>query len=844
MADNHSGGDTGRPRHAQPWWMDEPDSMEDTHSFRRDELHGDPTELQRARHAAPRRGLSDSAIHASEEAERTRPPAEPGPGPAPDHPEADADPPTPTSSGRHFSGLFSTPRPTDSGTRDQLSSSASDAARIRRAASQDFEDRSASAANPSGTRRSADSPDDAYSIYRRPAPASHSVSRTQAGRHSADTPDRVTDSPRSGPRSAASEKAPEADGRRSSRRRRPGTAAAASVAGTTAAASIAGSEAGATATGSKAAASTARARTTSAATPVDGSAAESTGTVMRGAAAGGGSRRSGREKARRSERSNAFHEGRYAALDADTEQGAEEQKLRSEPGRPRRGAFRRASMWTVLAAIIPGLGLMHSRVHRHRRLGLILVGLVLVAVTAFTIEAVTSPATIASIAVRPRLLRLISWTMPVGAAILVGLLVFTHIDIRPRRITRAQRWISSLLVGTLSLLIAAPLTVGARYANDEAAALSSIFKDRRSGTRPSIDTNRSVEEIWRDKPRVNVLLVGGDDSGSRNYRKQGEMNTDTMMVASINTQTGDTSIIQIPRNTANIPFPKKSKLHQIYPDGFSNGHGDDSNFFANALWTTVENEHKDAMGATDYPGADALKLGVGEALGLEIDYFMMLDIDGLQKFIEAIGGVTVNVNERLPIAGNTEGKAPTGYIEVGANQHLSGYNAMWYARSRSESTDYDRMGRQSCLIKAVLDQVSPQIVLTKFEAIASASGEMVVSDIPEGMLPAFVALALKIRNGNINRLLFTQGRNGFEPYDPDYGLIRKQVKETIASSGNKANKNKPVTSASPKATAKKTATAAPTTSAPTPSASASASSSAVSQSVTDVCAYHPVTQQR
>ncbi|MEE8867740.1 MAG: LCP family protein [Acidipropionibacterium acidipropionici] len=451
---------------------------------------------------------------------------------------------------------------------------------------------------------------------------------------------------------------------------------------------------------------------------------------------------------------------------------------------------------------------------------------------------------------RPRLLRLISLALPIGALVLVGLLVFTHIDIRPRKITRTQRWVSSLLVGTLSLLIAAPLTVGSRYANDEAAALSKIFKDRRSGTRPSIDTNKNVNEIWRDKKRVNVLLVGADDSGQRNYRKQGEMNTDTMMVASINTQTGDTSLIQIPRNTANIPFPKDSKLHQIYPDGFSNGHGDDANFFANALWTTVENEHKDAMGATDYPGADALKLGIGEALGLKLDYFMMLDIDGLQKFIEAIGGVTVNVNERLPIAGNTEGKAPTGYIEVGPNRHLSGYNAMWYARSRSASTDYDRMGRQSCLIKAVLDQVDPKTVVTRFEAIASASGDMVVSDIPEKMLPAFVELALRVRGGNINRLLFTQGRNGFQPYDPDYDLIRKQVKQTISAAGNKANKNKPVTKASPKIsttpsttpTPKKTASSSPD-SGPA-SASPSASSSAVSQSVTDVCAYHPVTQQR
>lgn len=815
MADYHSGGDTGRPRHAEPWWMDEPDSMEDTHSFRRDELHGDPRELRRARHAAPRRGLSDSAIYPPEEPEPTRDVNDPGLGTTPTRPEG-------TTSERGFSGLFSRTRSSDSGTRNHLASSASDAARIRRASSEEPDDNplisSAATGEPApgatpGARHSADSPqDDPYSLYRRPSAASHSVSRAGTARHSADSPE--TDPP------DAHEKDDEHRGRR---RRAIGAGAAAAASASAAAASSA--------------------------TPVDGPAHE-VAAVMRSAApdspgggSGSGGSGSGRSPrpgaARRGEQSGSFREGRYA-LDVDTGDGAKEQELRSESGRAESTAFRKASLWTVLGALVPGLGLMHSRVHRRRRFGLVLIGLMLIGVTILAIEAVTNPAAIASIAVRPRLLTLISWMLPVGALALVGLLVFTHIDIRPRKITRTQRWVSSLLVGTLSLLVAAPLTVGSRYASDEAAALSKIFKDRRSGTRPSIDTNKSVEDIWKEKTRVNVLLVGADDSGQRNYRKQGEMNTDTMMVASINTQTGDTSIIQIPRNTANIPFPKDSKLHQIYPDGFSNGHGDDANYFANALWTTVQNDHKDAMGETDYPGADALKLGIGEAIGLKIDYFMMLDIDGLQKFITAIGGVTVNVNERLPIAGNTEGKQPTGYIEVGPNQHLNGYNAMWYARSRSASTDYDRMGRQSCLIKAVLDQVSPQIVLTKFEAIASASGDMMVSDIPEKMLPAFVELVLRVRGGNINRLLFTQGRNGFQPYDPDYTLIRKQVKQTITAAGNKANKNKPVTSASPKA--KKTASATPTPSATT--ATPAPSSSAVSQSVTDVCAFHPVTQQR
>lgn len=505
--------------------------------------------------------------------------------------------------------------------------------------------------------------------------------------------------------------------------------------------------------------------------------------------------------------------------------------------------FRRCLGWTVLGSIVPGLALSRSRVPRRRGAGLTIIGIILLVLTLAAIVAINVPTEVASIVVRPRILNLLTWVLPVIAVLLVALLTFSHLDLRPRGITRGQRWVSTILVVALSLMISTPLAVGARYAHDESRMVERIFTDKRSGTRPSIDTNQSVDDIWKSKPRVNVLLVGADDTKARNYRAQASMNTDTIMVASIDTQTGDTSIFQIPRNTAKMPFPQNSPLHDVYPKGFADkaGDGTDDEFMANEMWSTVEANHANLMGATDYPGADALKLSTGEALGLPIDYFVMLDIDGLQRLVDALGGVTVNINERLPIAGNTEGKKPTGYLEVGPNQHLDGYHAMWYARSRSASTDYDRMGRQSCLMKAVLDQAKPQTVLTRFESIADASGQMVVSDIPQGMLPAFVDLAINMRDANINRLVFTNGKNGFVSANPNYALMRKQVKAAIEGVKKAGNKNRPVTGASA-ASSSATPSASPT---PTPSAKHSAKASStpspsdVSQSVTDACAYHP-----
>ena len=501
--------------------------------------------------------------------------------------------------------------------------------------------------------------------------------------------------------------------------------------------------------------------------------------------------------------------------------------------------------WTVLGAIVPGLTLSRSRTPRRRVAGLTVTGFLLIALTIAVFFILTNPTVAATVVVRPKLLTALTWGLPILAIVLVALLTFSHLDLRPRGIAQGQRWLSTVLVTALCTTIATPLAVAGRYAYDGAHMLGRIFTDQRSGTRPSIDYNQDVKAIWASKPRVNVLLVGADDTKARNYSADNSMNTDTIMVASINTSNGDTSIFQIPRNTAKMPFPADSPLHQDFPDGFVGKDGDGSNpdYMANEIWSTVSAHHVDRMGETDYPGADALKLATGEALGLKIDYFVMLDIDGLQKLIDALGGVTVNVNERLPIAGNTEGKKPDGYLKVGPDQHLDGYHAMWYARSRSESTDYDRMGRQSCLMKAVLDQASPQTVLTRFESIADASGQMVVSDIPQGMLPAFVDLAINMRDANINRVVFTNGKHGFVSANPDYDLVRKQVDAAIHGVSESRNKNKPVTGASA-AKPSKTATPTPARSEPKKSSHSATPSSAstnrdVSQSVTDACAYNP-----
>ena len=282
---------------------------------------------------------------------------------------------------------------------------------------------------------------------------------------------------------------------------------------------------------------------------------------------------------------------------------------------------------------------------------------------------------------------------------------------------------------------------------------------------------------------------------------------------------------------------------QFY-DGVS---GENPEYMANAIWKNVPLRHPDLFTDTDQPGADALKLAVGEALGLQIDFYVMLRINGLVSLIDAMGGIVLNVNERIPLAGSKDRPDLTkGYIEIGADQRLSGYQAMWYARARytSANGDNSRMGRQTCVVKAIIEQADPATMLTKYEAIAKASQDIVTTDLPQELLPAMVTLAMRVRDGNTRRYLFATNKDGFKPWDPDFDAMRAKVEASLQETSDQ-----PSTPATSKPAATSSATGSPTIGTSTSSASKppvtssgvtpSSSASATSENLDDVCAFNP-----
>ncbi len=430
---------------------------------------------------------------------------------------------------------------------------------------------------------------------------------------------------------------------------------------------------------------------------------------------------------------------------------------------------------TALSTILPGAGLLGANDRKIRIFGTTVVTLVLLTSLGLAISIMVSPERVVALAVKPTVLTLITVVVAAFAVFWVILITLTHLATRPTGLPRFRRAIGALAVMALSFAVAAPMAVAARYSYDQRLLVEKVFADETQVTSDSRPTLGEQHDPWAEIPRLNIMLLGGDSAANRDPIYG--VRTDTIMVASIDTRTGDTVIIQIPRNVQYTPFPPGSELAEQFPNGFT-GEGDSAAWFINALWLKMD-DYPSLFEDQTYRGAEALKQGVQGITGLKIDYFVLLNIDGIQQLIDAMGGVTVNINSRLPIGGDTQGRRPSGYLEPGPNQHLNGYDAMWYARSRRSSDDYHRMARQSCLVKAMIDQANPQTMLTSYEAIAAASADMVLTDIPQQALDPLVGLSLKVKDAKVTRLVFSPGNNGYDYANPDFYEMRQAVRNAV-----------------------------------------------------------------
>ncbi|KRE39361.1 hypothetical protein ASG73_03275 [Janibacter sp. Soil728] len=428
---------------------------------------------------------------------------------------------------------------------------------------------------------------------------------------------------------------------------------------------------------------------------------------------------------------------------------------------------RRFYALTAASTILPGLGLIPSR----RRTGMAIIAAFAVTVLAVLGYALAKGVTssVISVGVSRRALMILIPVVVIGAIIWIWGIITTARDNLPESATGRPKIAMVVFAALAALLIFAPAAQSVRYAVIQRSLIGNVFEQFRpdGATGPG-----EGSDPWAGTDRVNIMLVGSDAGADRVG-----VRPDSLMVASIDTQTGETVLFGIPRNLQNIPFSKDNPLSQKYPDGYNCG----DQCLMEYVWT-LGRDNADLFPPDVNPGLAATKDAASQILGLDIDYTTVINLEGFTQLVDAMGGVTVDVKDRVCIGCKIEGGVvvgTTGYIEPGV-QELDGFHALWYSRSRAESADGDfsRMRRQRCMVGALLNQVNPTSMLVRYPALAKTLQDNVTVDIPQQDLKAWAELVQRIQKGGTIKSLPLTNKN-IDVNRPDYAKIHAMVFDAI-----------------------------------------------------------------
>ncbi|HEX4980432.1 MAG TPA: LCP family protein [Ilumatobacteraceae bacterium] len=215
---------------------------------------------------------------------------------------------------------------------------------------------------------------------------------------------------------------------------------------------------------------------------------------------------------------------------------------------------------------------------------------------------------------------------------------------------------------------------------------------------------------------TNILLLGGDSAPGR-----WGLRTDTMILVSADRASGRTSLVSIPRDLRELQFPPGSPLHERFPDGFDN--------IANAVYpyvlTKPELQEQYAQDGLQ-PEAVAVSEAIGYSLGVRIDDYVLVNMQGFLELIDAVGGVTVDLERSVPLPPALPGAKHDIPSSVGPGPvEMDGTLALAFARSRYADSDYGRMGRQRQLLAALGEQISLADAVGGFSSVAGALSDAV-----------------------------------------------------------------------------------------------------------------------
>jgi LCP family protein required for cell wall assembly len=240
--------------------------------------------------------------------------------------------------------------------------------------------------------------------------------------------------------------------------------------------------------------------------------------------------------------------------------------------------------------------------------------------------------------------------------------------------------------------------------------------------------------------QIRIALLGSD------YRPAAGFRTDTIMIVSINPEDKSATVVSFPRDLyVRMPGRDQERINTAFT----------------------------------YGGFELFNAMLQENFGFQVDYYVMTNFNGFVNIIDSLDGIEVKVSQSfsdkcdLPDASN-------GYCSVKAGTvHMDGDTALWYARSRYTSSDFDRSRRSQEIAQAVYKRLLSFDVIKKIPSMYSAYSDNVETNLDLATVSKLAPLAPTIAQNN-NIRSYTIGTKEVTPHTTPYGgAVQLPIYENI-----------------------------------------------------------------
>jgi polyisoprenyl-teichoic acid--peptidoglycan teichoic acid transferase len=271
--------------------------------------------------------------------------------------------------------------------------------------------------------------------------------------------------------------------------------------------------------------------------------------------------------------------------------------------------------------------------------------------------------------------------------------------------------------------------------------------------------------------RENILVMGYGSSGH-----DGAYLTDSLVVMSLMPQSHHTTLVSVPRDLW-IQYPPNSGIpHKI-----------------NAIYPIASNNNADPVA-----GGDAVAQKVSLVTGLDVKYWITINFAGFRDFINAIGGVDVNVPDsfKANYPANDDPSINASWKTIHFTkglQHMDGETAIEYARARyvidnpAEGTDFARSARQQLIMKAALTKMKDWHTWPSFFSALDALKRTIYTNLSLADLAQF-ALKMDLNNAHHVGLSFSNvligatssdGQSILLPKNQDWNAIKTYINQQL-----------------------------------------------------------------